>query len=133
MYSQTIFKPEQHGLISKCYTEVLDLKYNNVKYKWRRKETSIKLSKNCKEANNSGIKNFIRMLLTKITLEKIESVENGIEELILLHGDKKRNINLKVMWEKAIFVQMYLPKTKPQPTEGRKIKLSCKNKSFIIF
>ena len=47
MYSQTIFKPEQHGLISKCYTEGLDLKYNNVKYKWRGKETSIKLSKNC--------------------------------------------------------------------------------------
>lgn len=37
------------------------------------------------------------MLLTKITLEKIESVENGIEELILLHEDKKRNINLKEM------------------------------------
>ena len=90
MYFQTIFKPEQHGLISKCYIEVLDLKNNNVKYKLRGKETSIKLSKNCKEANNSGIKNFIRMLLTKITLEKIESVENGIEELILLHGDKKK-------------------------------------------
>ena len=75
------------------------------------------------------------MLLTKITLEKIESVENGIEELILLHEDKKRNINLKVMWEKIVFVQLYLPKTKPQPTEGRKINLSYKKKKkkFLSF
>lgn len=61
-------------------------------------------------------------------------MENGIEEeLILLHEDKKKEYKPERNVGKIIFVQLYLPKTKPQPTEGRKIKLSYKNKSFLIF
>lgn len=62
------------------------------------------------------------MLVTKITPEKIESVEDGIEELILLQcrHTQKGNINLKVMWKKrkCFIVQLCLPQTKPQPIRG---------------
>ena len=46
---------------------------------------------------------------------KINSVEDGIEELSLCNADQT---NKQIMWENK--VSFGLPKTKAQPTEGRK-------------